>query len=240
MKYYLYVLIMLLGINHYSYAQVGIGTTNPDVSSILDIESSDKGVLIPRLTTAEISGITNPADGLLVYNTDTNEFQFNYGTSGTPNWLRASRNISIKYNNNVADTAINVNSNSVMNAPIISTLEWNDDSTLYSVNLATNTITVNSTGRYRISVNVSLSTTSNTDRLTPEMWIKINGTQRGTYSSTGYIRTNQGHQESSLHINEVFQLNANDVVSVGIIRTANSGTVNLRSASSSNIYIERI
>jgi hypothetical protein len=69
---------------------------------------------------------------------------------------------------------------------------------------------------------------------------KINGTQRGTYSSTGYIRTNQGHQESSLHINEVFQLNANDVVSVGIIRTANSGTVNLRSASSSNIYIERI
>mgnify|MGYP003675058638 FL=1 len=72
------------------------------------------------------------------------------------------------------------------------------------------------------------------------MWISVNGTQRGTFGSTGYIRTNQGHQESSLHITEVFELTANDVLSISIRRTANGGNVNLRSAGSSNIYVEKI
>lgn len=231
---------MLIGISYYGHAQVGIGTTNPDASSILDIESTEKGVLVPRLTTAEISAIPNPAKGLLVYNTDMNIFEFNYGTSVTPNWLRTSHKLSIKYSNDASDTALDVNNNGAINAPIISTLEWNDDTTLYTANTALNTITVNQTGRYRITVNVSLATTSGTDRLTPEMWIEINGTQRGTYSSTGYIRTNNNHQESSLHITEVFNLVAGDVVTVQIIRTANAGVVNLRSTGSSNIYIEKI
>ncbi len=56
------------------YAQVGIGTTNPDASSILDIESSNAGVLIPRvsLTNTTIAApITSPAESLLIYNTNT-------------------------------------------------------------------------------------------------------------------------------------------------------------------------
>ncbi|GAB4321436.1 MAG: hypothetical protein Kow00127_13920 [Bacteroidales bacterium] len=40
-----------------------------DPSAILDINSSTKGILIPRMTTAEISAIPEPADGLQVYNT---------------------------------------------------------------------------------------------------------------------------------------------------------------------------
>jgi len=72
------------------------------------------------------------------------------------------------------------------------------------------------------------------------MWIEINGTTRGSYASTGYIRNQNGHKESSLHLTEVLQLNANDIISVGIIRTGNAGTVNLRSVGSSNIYIEKI
>ena len=39
-------------------AQVGIGTTNPDTSTILDIRSSTKGVLIPRMTELQKSRIT--------------------------------------------------------------------------------------------------------------------------------------------------------------------------------------
>lgn len=221
-------------------SQVGIGTTTPDSSSILDIESTNQGILIPRLTTAQENTITSPAMGLLVYNTDLKNFRFNYGNTATPNWIRTSRNISVKYSNNAADTSSNINTNSVITAPIISTLEWNDDTTLFTVNAAANTITILQTGRYRISVNISLSTTSMTARLTPEMWVAINGTQRGTYASTGYIRNNNNHQESSLHINEVFELTANDIISISIIRTANAGTVNLRSAGSSNIYVEKI
>ncbi len=223
-----------------SYAQVGIGTTVPDASSILDVVSTTQGVLVPRLTTTQENAITNPATGLLIYNTDCKEFRFNIGTPASPSWIKTSRSGSVKYSNNAADTSVNVNTNTAANARIISTLEWNDDTSLYTANTLTNTITINETSRYRITVNVSLATTSGTDRLTPEMWIEINGTQRGTYASTGYIRTNNNHQESSLHITEVFELTNADVISVSIRRTANSGTVNLRSNGSSNIYIEKI
>lgn len=150
----------------------------------------------------------------MVYNTDLNIFQFNYGSTVTPNWLRTSRKLSIKYSNDASDTALDVNSNAAINALIITTLEWNDDTTLYTTNTALNTITVNQTERYKITVNVSLASTSGTDRLTPEMWIEINGTHRDISSSTGYIRTNNSHQESSLHITEVFNLVAGDVVTV--------------------------
>jgi hypothetical protein len=49
---------------------VGIGTNNPNPSAKLDITANDKGVLIPRLTSAQRLSIVNPATGLLVYDTD--------------------------------------------------------------------------------------------------------------------------------------------------------------------------
>ena len=50
-----------------TYAQVGVGTTNPDASAVLDITSTKKGLLIPRMTDDERKAIDNPADGLMVY-----------------------------------------------------------------------------------------------------------------------------------------------------------------------------
>jgi len=54
-----------------SFSQVGIGTTSPDASAALDITSTDKGLLIPRMTTVQRTAVTTPATGLLVYDTDT-------------------------------------------------------------------------------------------------------------------------------------------------------------------------
>ena len=51
------------------FAQVGIGTTTPDVSSMLDIQSNAKGVLIPRMTKLQRDNIVTPATGLQIYNT---------------------------------------------------------------------------------------------------------------------------------------------------------------------------
>ena len=53
-------------------AQVGIGTTNPDASSLLEMQSTEKGILIPRMSQADILAISNPANGLQAFNTDTN------------------------------------------------------------------------------------------------------------------------------------------------------------------------
>ncbi len=51
---------------------IAIGKISPDNSSILDISSTTKGLLIPRMTTAQRIAITTPAEGLQVYDTDTN------------------------------------------------------------------------------------------------------------------------------------------------------------------------
>lgn len=80
MKRFIPTLFILLSLG--LYAQVGIGTTNPDNSSILDIESDDKGILIPRMTAIERIGITTPAEGLMVYQTDdVKGFYFYDGTT---------------------------------------------------------------------------------------------------------------------------------------------------------------
>ena len=57
---------------------IGINSngTSPDNSAGLDVDFNDKGILIPRLTTAERDAISSPAIGLMIYNKDCNIFQF--------------------------------------------------------------------------------------------------------------------------------------------------------------------
>ena len=67
------VFILTLGTQFSANAQnVGINETgaNPDPSAMLDIATSNKGLLIPRLSKAQKSLIASPANGLLVYQTD--------------------------------------------------------------------------------------------------------------------------------------------------------------------------
>jgi hypothetical protein len=49
---------------------VGIGTTTPHASSLLDITSTTRGVLVPRMTAAQRNAIAFPAQGLLIFQTD--------------------------------------------------------------------------------------------------------------------------------------------------------------------------
>ncbi|MFQ6601034.1 hypothetical protein [Flavobacterium sp. C3NV] len=65
-------------------AQIGIGTTTPDATSIVDITSTTKGMLAPRMTTIQRNAITSPAQGLLVYDTDLKSFYYFSSPSG---WL---------------------------------------------------------------------------------------------------------------------------------------------------------
>ncbi|WP_405292433.1 fibrinogen-like YCDxxxxGGGW domain-containing protein [Algibacter sp. Ld11] len=63
------------------FSQVGIGTTTPDPSSILEINSKTQGVLLPRMTSAERNAIASPVEGLFIYNLDSNCFQYYKGTT---------------------------------------------------------------------------------------------------------------------------------------------------------------
>lgn len=62
-------------------AQTGIGTTNPDQSAKLDVSSTTKGFLPPRMTAAQRLAISNPATGLMVFQIDGNKGLFYYGGS---------------------------------------------------------------------------------------------------------------------------------------------------------------
>jgi len=53
-------------------AQQGIGTSTPHSSSILDVTSTSKGVLVPRLTQTQMDNLSNPVAGLQIYNTTKN------------------------------------------------------------------------------------------------------------------------------------------------------------------------
>jgi N-acetylneuraminic acid mutarotase len=68
---------------------VGVGTTTPNSSAQLDISSNNKGLLIPRLTTVQRDAIATPANGLMIYNSTTKQYNFFNGTkwqnvSGVP------------------------------------------------------------------------------------------------------------------------------------------------------------
>ena len=75
-----------------AFAQsVGINTSTPDPSAVLDVFSGDKGFLMPRLSTAQRNAITAPAEGLLILNTTTGCINVYYGgswsnTSERKNW----------------------------------------------------------------------------------------------------------------------------------------------------------
>lgn len=83
------VLGSVAGINNASSSiRVGIGTTNPNPSAVLDISSTNKGVLFPRMTQAQRMGIASPANGLLLFQTDGNSgYYYNKGSNVSPDWV---------------------------------------------------------------------------------------------------------------------------------------------------------
>lgn len=81
----------ILSISSACLAQVGIGIANPDKSSALDVTSTNKGVLIPRIS--DLTTIPTPATGLLVYDTKRQALSQNVGTPASPNWIPISGNI---------------------------------------------------------------------------------------------------------------------------------------------------
>lgn len=82
MKHLILISLTLLLALHAHGQNVSINATGDpaDPSAMLDISSTDKGLLIPRLTTPERMAINNPAQGLLVYDTYTRSFWFHDGS----------------------------------------------------------------------------------------------------------------------------------------------------------------
>lgn len=101
---------------------VGIGTTSPNNKAIIDIHSNSKGVLFPRLTTVQRIAISNPPNGLHVFNTDISSLEF-YDSLNN-NW--------VAYSNNIYDTVITTSVN-LQNPVCI--INYNTAYTIYKITI---------------------------------------------------------------------------------------------------------
>lgn len=103
-----YLLVIGLFLSSQIIAQTGIGTTTPNASAKLEVSSTDKGLLIPRMTSAQRGLILLPANGLLVYQTDgVVGFYVNSGTSASPSWIRINTDWT-KSGNDISFTTGNI------------------------------------------------------------------------------------------------------------------------------------
>jgi Chaperone of endosialidase len=115
---------------------IGIGTTTPDSSAVLDVSSNNKGLLLPRLTTIERNAIANPAKGLMVYGiTDSNFYMYDGA------WRRlipAAEAWSTKGNVNASNNFIGTTDNNSLKFRINNTWAGQLDSAKRNVSLGLN------------------------------------------------------------------------------------------------------
>lgn len=94
MKRNLIIGILFIILNVGSYAQVAVNTNGnpPNISAMLDISSTAKGLLIPSMTTDQRTTIVTPANGLLVYDTNTGSFWYYNGTA--TEWQKVGNSVA--------------------------------------------------------------------------------------------------------------------------------------------------
>jgi len=74
-------LLILLSLGLFAQVSINTDGSSPDGSAMLDVKSTDKGMLVPRMSTAQRTAINNPATGLLVFDETTGDFWFYNGTA---------------------------------------------------------------------------------------------------------------------------------------------------------------
>lgn len=169
MKKLLLALTLLMGAATANAQSVGINTT-PAASAALDVVSTSKGMLVPRVTTMQRNAITTPAKGLMVYDSTLNNFYFHSGTAWTavggsgsdtyPNVELAVTNTSQQTISNLfggnSFTTLSLSSTNSGNAALSGGNTWNGT-----------TFTVGSTGAgwYQVTANF-LGVTSGSNGMT--------------------------------------------------------------------------
>ncbi|MBK6966757.1 MAG: hypothetical protein IPH20_23375 [Bacteroidales bacterium] len=72
MRNLLLLMCFTIGLNAFSQVSINTDASAPDNSAMLDVKSTTKGALVPRMTIAQRDAIVNPAKGLLIFCTDNN------------------------------------------------------------------------------------------------------------------------------------------------------------------------
>ncbi|GAA4166050.1 hypothetical protein GCM10022217_39100 [Chryseobacterium ginsenosidimutans] len=249
----------------YLKSQVGIGTPSPATSAVLDITSTNKGTLFPRVALiatnnkAPLSG--NIPNGTLVFNTASNGtdatavfpgvYQWNNTEWIYPSALGEPKGKAVKFTNSASSTT-NFNSATIAsptNIDIFTTLSFNDDTNIFE-KINDYQLRIKQAGLYLVSVNLALK--QNPAVQDSEVYNYIYFNLDGTLASSSIATLPPQYNPGRININGRFAFSSNSYVyaTAGQILTLHSkrwkdgstynGTVNFDTNSLSSVTIIKL
>lgn len=203
-------------------AQTGIGTTTPNIAAKLDVTSTDKGLLIPRMTKAQREAITlsSAANGLLVYQTDDlTGFYVNTSTNTSVAWIRVNSNWT-RTGNDIAYTSGNISTTGALTGGNSSTsflsgfaANINTQSgTNYTMDATDNGKVIQTTSSSAVTINIPTGLPNGFNCTVVQM-----GTGQITFSGTAtrINRTGFTKSASQYSVMSVLHLGSNNVLVTG-------------------------
>jgi len=174
---------LILGGTGANAVSVGIGNTAPDASAVLDVTSTAKGGLLPRMTTAQKNAIATPATGLIVYDNTLNQLQVYDGTTwSVMNYVHPTGDGNL----HVPATGT-TNSGKVLTAGTTAgSLSWLTPTT-GTVTGVTGTAPIVSSGGTAPAISISAATTSTAGSMSSADKLKLDGIASGATANTGTV-----------------------------------------------------
>ena len=210
-------ILFFLLISLSALAQTGIGTSTPNASAKLEVAATDKGFLLPRMTSAQRTAITTPANGLLVYQTDgVTGFYVNSGTSASPTWTRVTMDW-VRTGNDIAYTAGNVSTTGNLTGGNASTSTISGFAAnvatitgAYSITAADNGKILQSTASSAITVTIPSGLPTGFNCTVVQM-----GAGQITFSGTYVNRTGFNKTASQYSVVSILHLGSNSIIVTG-------------------------
>jgi hypothetical protein len=216
--YKVFLILFCFIISLQAYGQTGIGTTTPNASAKLEIAATDKGLLIPRLTSTQKGNITSPANGLLIYQTDgVVGFYVNTGTAASPVWTRINMDWT-RTGNDIAFTAGNVSTTGTLTGGNSSTSSLSgfgvnintQAGVTYTIDVTDNGKVIQTTGASAITISIPAGLPTGFNCTVVQM-----GAGQITFSGTYFNRTGFTKSASQYSVMSILILGTNNYIVTG-------------------------
>jgi len=255
------VVIVALMVSTTTLAQVGIGNTAPDKSSLLEIGTGNDnfGILIPRvtLTAANVAApVSNPQHSLLVYNTATNLTPAGYINDVRPGfyswdntkskWVTQTKETrTAKWKS--TDTSEELNDGSVNEVNLFGTEVYNDDSALFVVTPSptADQLLITESGRYEINMTIGIEVieADKYEEIVIKTDLKLSKSGVDTYPSVtvyGYINDDNDIVRGHIQIFDIIEIDENSTLSVEVIQETDPGEVYIEGVGKAFLSIRKI
>lgn len=194
MKKIIFYFFFIIGISQLQ-AQVGIGTDTPNNSAMLEVQATDRGILFPRMTSAQRNAIATPATGLHAFDTNTNSLWYFNGSV----WINTKTDASL----GDVKSGFQPNDHSgwiKLDGRAVNTLNANQQAVAISLGFTTNLPDASSAYLVQNGASMGSVAGANTTTLTqanlPNVTFNGSAASAGSHSHTGTTSTNGSHTHS--------------------------------------------